>query len=155
MVIFATSMFAFNTKGFAYSIDGTIADAQAQAEAMVQDAVMDATANLHGATFSAILSNFQGSGTGVFKIYDHSGNLVGEGKCGKPGAHFHTDENCHPVDENDPTGPQECDGRYYEWSEISVPVVYNGPTGISITSTTVTVSGDDFPEVANFSWTNE
>ena len=135
MVIFATSMFAFNTKGFAYSIDGTIADAQAQAEAMVQDAVMDATANLHGATFSAILSNFQGSGTGVFKIYDHSGNLVGEGKCGKPGAHFHTDENCHPVDENDPTGPQECDGRYYEWSEISVPVVYNGPTGISITST--------------------
>ena len=155
MVIFATSMFAFNTKGFAYSIDGTIADAQAQAEAMVQDAVMDATANLHGATFSAILSNFQGSGTGVFKIYDHSGNLVGEGKCGKPGAHFHTDENCHPVDENDPTGPQECDGRYYEWSEISVPVVYNGPTGISITSTTVTVSGDDFPEGANLSWTNE
>ena len=155
MVIFATSMFAFNTKEYAYSIDGTIADAEAQAQQMVADAIVDATAHLQGATFNAILANFEGSGTGVFKIYDHSGNLVGEGLCGKPGAHFHTDENCHPVDENDPDGPQECDGRYYEWNEISVPVVYNGPTGISITSTTVTVEGDDFPEGANLSWTNE
>ncbi len=155
MLVFATSIFTFNTKEYAYSIEGTMVDAQAQAEAMVQDAVMNATADYHGATFSAILANFQGTGTGVFKVYDHAGNLVGEGKCGKPGAHFHADENCHPVDENDPTGPQECDGRYYSWDEIAVPVVYNGPTGITITSTTVTVEGDDFPEGANLSWTNK
>ena len=161
MVIFATSIFAFNTKGYAYSIDGTMDDAQEQAEAMVANTVAEATQSLYGAKFYVILDDWEGQGTGKFHLFDASGNYINTGSCTDGGSHFHIDYDteCEPAPTEENPDAEYCytvtTKEEVSYALAGVEVEYTGPDQIGVTSTTVTVEGDDFPEDANLTWENK
>ena len=158
-IIFGLSMFSFTTKEYAYSIEGTIADAKAEIQDMVDSAVAEKVANMP-TQVQIVLSGYNGqSGSGTFFIYSPDGTYIGKGECLTPGSHFHTIKvNGDPiVDEN---------GKIirYEEKDQDISVTFDqigavkcdyiGPKDVHITSTSFSVTGAD-PNGGTLEWTND
>lgn len=159
MAIFAISVFSFTTKEYAYSIEGTIADAQATIQGMVDSAVAQNVANMP-TQVEVVLTGYTGqSGSGTFFVYTPDGTYLGQGECLSNGSHFHTIK----VGE-DPVIDKDgkiigYDDRYETISVAferigAVKCTYVGPTNIHITSTSFSVTGAD-PNGGTLEWTNE
>ena len=158
-IIFGLSMFSFTTKEYAYSIEGTIADAKAEIQDMVDSAVAEKVANMP-TQVQIVLSGYNGqSGSGTFFIYSPDGTYIGKGECLTPGSHFHTIKvNGDPiVDENGKiTGYEEKDQDIsVTFDQIgAVKCDYIGPKDVHITSTSFSVTGAD-PNGGTLEWTND
>ena len=159
MAIFAISVFSFTTKEYAYSIEGTIADAQATIQGMVDSAVAQNVANMP-TQVEVVLTGYTGqSGSGTFFVYTPDGTYLGQGECLSNGSHFHTIK----VGE-DPVIDKDgkiigYDDRYETISVAferigAVKCTYVGPTNVHITSTSFSVTGAD-PNGGTLEWTNE
>ena len=159
MAIFAISVFSFTTKEYAYSIEGTIADAQATIQGMVDSAVAQNVANMP-TQVEVVLTGYTGqSGSGTFFVYTPDGSYLGQGECLSNGSHFHTIK----VGE-DPVIDKDgkiigYDDRYETISVAferigAVKCTYVGPTNVHITSTSFSVAGAD-PNGGTLEWTNE
>ena len=158
-IIFGLSMFSFTTKEYAYSIEGTIADAKAEIQDMVDSAVAEKVANMP-TQVQIVLSGYNGqSGSGTFFIYSPDGTYIGKGECLTPGSHFHTIKvNGDPiVDENGKIiGYEEKDQDIsVTFDQIgAVKCDYIGPKDVHITSTSFSVTGAD-PNGGTLEWTND
>ena len=158
-IIFGLSMFSFTTKEYAYSIEGTIADAKAEIQDMVDSAVAEKVANMP-TQVQIVLSGYNGqSGSGIFFIYSPDGTYIGKGECLTPGSHFHTIKvNGDPiVDENGKIiGYEEKDQDIsVTFDQIgAVKCDYIGPKDVHITSTSFSVTGAD-PNGGTLEWTND
>ncbi len=158
-IIFGLSMFSFTTKEYAYSIEGTIADAKAEIQDMVDSAVAEKVANMP-TQVQIVLSGYNGqSGSGTFFIYSPDGTYIGKGECLTPGSHFHTIKvNGDPIVDED--------GKIigYEEKDQDISVTFNqvgavkcdyvGPKDVHITSTSFSVTGAD-PNGGTLEWTND
>ncbi len=155
-IIFATSVFAFSPKEYAYSIEGTMADAQAQIGEMVNSAVAEASKGV-SPQVQIILQGYNGkSGSGTFYIYNPDGTYVGQGECLKSGSHFHTVRGKEIVDPETGKiiGYEENKENINFYAIGAVKCDYLGPSEPTITSTTFTVEGAD-PNGGVLQWTNE
>ena len=158
-IIFGLSMFSFTTKEYAYSIEGTIADAKAEIQDMVDSEVAEKVANMP-TQVQIVLSGYNGqSGSGTFFIYSPDGTYIGKGECLTPGSHFHTIKvNGDPiVDENGKIiGYEEKDQDIsVTFDQIgAVKCDYIGPKDVHITSTSFSVTGAD-PNGGTLEWTND
>lgn len=159
MAIFAISIFSFTTKEYAYSIEGTIADAQATIQGMVDSAVAQNVANMP-TQVEVVLTGYTGqSGSGTFFVYTPDGSYLGQGECLSPGSHFHTIKvGEDPIIDKD-GNIIGYDDRYDKISVTfdrigAVKCTYVGPTNVHITSTSFSVAGAD-PNGGTLEWTNE
>ena len=158
-IIFGLSMFSFTTKEYAYSIEGTIADAKAEIQDMVDSAVAEKVANMP-TQVQIVLSGYNGqSGSGTFFIYSPDGTYIGKGECLTPGSHFHTIKvNGDPIVDEDGkiTGYEEKDQDIsVTFDQIgAVKCDYIGPKDVHITSTSFSVTGAD-PNGGTLEWTND
>ena len=158
-IIFGLSMFSFTTKEYAYSIEGTIADAKAEIQDMVDSAVAEKVANMP-TQVQIVLSGYNGqSGSGTFFIYSPDGTYIGKGECLTPGSHFHTIKvNGDPIVDEDGKiiGYEEKDQDIsVTFDQIgAVKCDYIGPKDVHITSTSFSVTGAD-PNGGTLEWTND
>ena len=158
-IIFGLSMFSFTTKEYAYSIEGTIADAKAEIQDMVDSAVAEKVANMP-TQVQIVLSGYNGqSGSGTFFIYSPDGTYIGKGECLTPGSHFHTIKvNGDPiVDENGKIIGYEVKDQDISVTFDQIGAVkcdYIGPKDVHITSTSFSVTGAD-PNGGTLEWTND
>lgn len=159
MAIFAISVFSFTTKEYAYSIEGTIADAQATIQGMVDSAVAQNVANMP-TQVEIVLTGYTGqSGSGTFFVYTPDGSYLGQGECLSNGSHFHTIKvGEDPIIDKD-GNIIGYDDRYDQISVTfdrigAVKCTYVGPTNVHITSTSFSVAGAD-PNGGTLEWTNE
>ena len=152
-------MFSFTTKEYAYSIEGTIADAKAEIQDMVDSAVAEKVANMP-TQVQIVLSGYNGqSGSGTFFIYSPDGTYIGKGECLTPGSHFHTIKvNGDPIVDEDGKiiGYEEKDQDIsVTFDQIgAVKCDYIGPKDVHITSTSFSVTGAD-PNGGTLEWTND
>ena len=158
-IIFGLSMFSFTTKEYAYSIEGTIADAKAEIQDMVDSAVAEKVANMP-TQVQIVLSGYNGqSGSGTFFIYSPDGTYIGKGECLTSGSHFHTIKvNGDPIVDEDGKiiGYEEKDQDIsVTFDQIgAVKCDYIGPKDVHITSTSFSVTGAD-PNGGTLEWTND
>ena len=158
-IIFGLSMFSFTTKEYAYSIEGTIADAKAEIQDMVDSAVAEKVANMP-TQVQIVLSGYNGqSGSGTFFIYSPDGTYIGKGECLTSESHFHTIKvNGDPIVDEDGKiiGHEEKDQDIsVTFDQIgAVKCDYIGPKDVHITSTSFSVTGAD-PNGGTLEWTND
>ena len=165
MFIFAMSVFSFTSKEYAYTIEGTMADLQAQVGEMVQNAVATTTSGYENSVNIALVGYNGTTGSGKFVIMTKDGKITSVGRCGSPGKHFHTvktGENCEtkidPETGKEVIDKSNCEPIYGEeegsWQDMSVPCVYEGPQDVRITRTSFTVDGVD-PNGGKLEWSND
>ena len=156
MFIFAMSVFSFTSKEYAYSIEGTMADLQAQVGEMVQNAVLETTSG-YDKNVQIVLVDYKGKGTGTFLIMNEDGVVIRRGQCSEPGKHFHTAKSgklCSST--TDSSTGEDVDDICIEgsWSEDAVPSIYQGFEDLHITKTNFYVDGVD-PNGVRLEWSND